>query len=90
MIVETIEEEREWGQFLASPLSILYGIIIMIWITLFHESWKRKQNYIANEWLVRGFEAKSSAERIDFKHEMTVDPDIVQQWKVATKDAYKT
>jgi len=27
----------------------------MIWVTLFHESWKRKEAYIGNEWLVRGF-----------------------------------
>ena len=55
MIMDAIEEGRDWDKLLAHPLSIIYGIIIMLWITIFHESWKRKQNYIGNEWLVRGF-----------------------------------
>ena len=55
IIVEGVQEEKPWAQYLASPLAIIYGILIMLWITFFHESWKRKQNYIANEWLVRNF-----------------------------------
>ena len=42
MIVEGSNEGLEPSHFLASPLSIIYGLIIMIWITLFVESWKRK------------------------------------------------
>ena len=56
MIIEAVVDERPWTQLLSSPISILYGLVIMIWATLFTESWKRKQNYIANEWLVRGYE----------------------------------
>lgn len=56
MIVEGVNDEIELDHFLANPLSIIYGLIIMIWITLFNESWKRKQNYIGNEWLVRNFQ----------------------------------
>lgn len=48
--------------------------MIMIWTTFFHESWKRKQNYIGNEWLVRNFE-DATTERQDFQHETTIDPD---------------
>ena len=59
----------------------------MIWITLFHESWKRKQNYIGNEWLVRTFK-DATAERADFKCESTIDPETQHYWKVASKDAY--
>lgn len=55
MVIQSIEEGKGYSQLLSSPISILYGIVIMIWITLFHESWKRKQNYIGNEWLVRDF-----------------------------------
>ena len=55
MIIEAVIDERPWTQLLSSPISILYGLVIMIWATLFNESWKRKQNYIANEWLVRGY-----------------------------------
>ena len=55
MVIQSIDEGKGYSQLLSSPISILYGIVIMIWITLFHESWKRKQNYIGNEWLVRDF-----------------------------------
>ena len=46
----------------------------MIWTTVLHESWKRKENYIANEWLVRGFE-DSTTELQDYEYEITIDPD---------------
>ena len=39
--------------WLNSPMGFIYGIVIMIWVTIFNESWIRKQNQIANEWLVR-------------------------------------
>ena len=35
-------ENKEWDHVLASPGSIFYGLFMMIWATLFHESWKRK------------------------------------------------
>ena len=87
MIAEGLGNGTTGDHLLSNPLSILYAFIIMIWITLFHESWKRKQNYLANEWLVRGFQ-DSTTERNDFKHETTIDADTQHQWKVATKDAY--
>ena len=87
IIIEAKNEERAWDQYLASPLAIIYGILIMLWITFFHESWKRKQNYIANEWLVRGFE-DSTTELQDFRCEITIDPDIQHQWKVARVESY--
>lgn len=61
----------------------------MIWVTMFHESWKRKQNYIANEWLVRGYEDVTQ-ERPQFKSEMTIDPDTLVQKKIAVKNSYFT
>lgn len=42
MIIDAIQEEKPFGQALSNPTSILYGIFIMLWATLFHESWKRK------------------------------------------------
>lgn len=74
MIVETGKDSLRWDHFTANPLSILYGILIMIWITLFTESWRRKQNYIGNEWLVRNFQ-DATTELNDFKHETTIDAD---------------
>ena len=47
------EPPEEWFN---SPLSFVYGLIMMVWITLFNESWIRKENQIANEWLVRNYQ----------------------------------
>ena len=55
MIIDGSSKGVEPDHYLANPLSIIYAMIIMIWITLFTESWRRKQNYIGNEWLVRNF-----------------------------------
>ena len=55
MIADGSSKGVEPDHYLANPLSIIYALIIMIWITLFTESWRRKQNYIGNEWLVRNF-----------------------------------
>ena len=88
MIVDAINDDRQYDHFTASPLSIIYAIIIMIWITFFHESWKRKQQYIGNEWLVRNFQ-DATTEHPDFECEITIDPDTKHQFKVATKRAYE-
>ena len=88
MIIEGEADGRDYDHYLASPLSILYAIFIMVWVTLFHESWKRKQNYIGNEWLVRGFQ-DATTERQDFKYETTIDPDSQHRHKVAIKDSYQ-
>lgn len=42
MIIDSVNDDRSWDQILSSPLNIIYSLVIMIWVTLFHESWKRK------------------------------------------------
>ena len=37
----------------------IYALIIIVWCTLVVESWKRKQNAIANLWLMRDFRDKT-------------------------------
>lgn len=88
ILIDGIGEGRKADHLLASPWIIVYGIILTIWITLFHESWKRKQNAIGNEWLVRNFQDVTT-EIPEFSHEVTIDPDTQHQWKVATRNAYK-
>ena len=88
MIVDGVSNEVAADHYLSSPLSILYAFIIMIWVTFFHESWKRKQNYIGNAWLVRGFQ-DATTERSDFRHEITIDPDTAHQVKIASKKAFE-
>lgn len=42
MVVDGNKKGIEADHYLANPLNIIYALIIMIWITLFVESWKRK------------------------------------------------
>jgi len=41
---EAVKENMPKEKWLASPIAIIYGIVISVWITLLHESWKRKEN----------------------------------------------
>ena len=47
---------------------------MMIWVTCFNESWIRKQNSIANEWLVREYVDVASESKA-FRHELSIDLD---------------
>ena len=38
-----------------SPLNSFYAIFVILWTTYFVESWKRKENKIADMWLLRDF-----------------------------------
>ena len=42
MIIEGLQDDVDPERYLSNPLSIIYGLVIMIWITLFTESWRRK------------------------------------------------
>lgn len=87
IITQYEEFGAETKHIMASPLVVLYGIIVMLWITLMHESWKRKENSIANAWLVRNFE-DATTEMPEYKCEISIDPDTQHIWKVSLKDAY--
>lgn len=74
MAARNSEDKKDITEYLNSPLSIVYGLFMMLWVTIFHESWTRKQNSIANMWLVRGFEDVTT-ECEDFKADTVIDPD---------------
>lgn len=46
-----------------------------LWSTFYVESWKRKQNFLANRWLVRDYQEISFA-RQEFKATLNVDQDL--------------
>ena len=75
---------------LNSNLSCFYGLIVVLWVTLFNESWKRCQCLIADEWLVRGDDLDTTNENESFKGEIDIDPDTLHERKVAKKSAFKT
>lgn len=62
---------------------------MMIWVTFFNQSWVRRQNFIANMWLVRDFEDGTNQSET-FGAEYAIDPDTGLRMKVALKSAYKT
>ena len=57
---------------------------MIIWLTLFNVSWRRKQNTIANEWLVRNFQ-DTTLESTEFAYDTEIDPDTKNSVKVAKK-----
>ena len=57
-----------------SAINVLYSIFVALWTTFLVESWKRKQNFLANRWLVRDF-VETSFDRKTFKASLDVDPD---------------
>lgn len=63
-----------------SPGNVSYSISIIIWMTLFVESWKRKQAYIAHQWQVRDLN-KNQTERRGFRAVLDVDPETQSIWR---------
>lgn len=59
----------------------------MLWVECFNESWKRKQNSIANQWLVRDFK-DSTTECDSFRSETIIDPDTKLRSKVSVKSVF--
>ena len=44
MISQGADTDKEPEDYLNSPVGFLYGLFMMVWVTVFHESWTRKQN----------------------------------------------
>ena len=55
--------------------NVIYSFLIMLWATLFVESWKRKENSIASKWLVRDLQEQAVL-RKDYKFKLDVDAEI--------------
>jgi len=64
-----------------------YCIMIAVWCTLFVESWKRKQNVIANKWLMRDFH-DPTIERREYKASLTIDGTTKNVFKKAYHSSY--
>ena len=57
-----------------TPLVFVYGLCLVIWLTIFNESWKRSQNKIACMWHVRNF-TDVTAECENFEGEAFLNPE---------------
>jgi hypothetical protein len=65
----------------------IYAIIIIVWATLVTESWKRKENELANKWLMRDFQ-DTTTERKDFRPHLEVDDDLRNIVRSPRKHSY--
>ena len=54
--------------------SQIFAIVIIVWSTLVTESWKRKQNTLADKWLMRDF-FDATLEKPQFRPKFEIDPD---------------
>ena len=68
-------------------LNSYYGIFIALWCTLVVESWKRKQNKLANEWLIRDF-SDATSERSEFKATFDIDSKTKKIWTRSHTDSF--
>ena len=68
--VKTIAEISH--EHFGTVLNAYYAIFIAIWVTLLVESWKRKQNSLANNWLMRDF-YDATLERTEFRATYNID-----------------
>lgn len=50
------EEAPAWTEAFNTPINAIYAVFVLLWTTLFVESWKRKESKIADMWLMRDFE----------------------------------
>ena len=71
-----------------TPLSFIYGLFVMIWSTVYIQSWKRTENIIANEWLVRGYEDRTVKSN-NFEAEMAIDPSTQHKEKIDRQSAFR-
>ena len=49
---DAIENDKDRENILNTPISFIYGIVVILWLTFFNESWKRAESIIADKWLV--------------------------------------
>ena len=60
---------------------------MIVWSTLVTESWKRKQNTLADKWLMRDF-FDATLERPKFRPFLWIDPDRQQVERKPQKSSY--
>lgn len=60
---------------------------MIVWSTLVVESWKRKQNAIADQWLMRDFRDKT-LERPQFRPIIDIDPETRSIKRIANSNSY--
>lgn len=70
-----------YGDATDSVLNVVYSICIALWTTFFVESWKRKENWLANRWLVRDYK-EVSFDRKEYKYKLGIDSELRSVWKM--------
>lgn len=76
-----LSKDKDYNDAMDSVFNCLYSIVIALWTTWFVESWKRKENWLSNRWLVRDF-AQTSFDRRKFQASLNVDSELRHAWKV--------
>jgi len=59
----------------------------MFWTTWLVESWKRKENVIAHQWLMRDFQ-DSTGQRKQFRAALDLDVHTKQKWGKSVRNTY--
>lgn len=67
--------------------NVVYSFLIMLWATLLVESWKRKESYIANKWLMRDYQEHAEL-RKEYKFILDVDSETRSEWKISMTNRF--
>ena len=81
------EEKPAWTAAFNTPINAIYAVFVLLWTTLFVESWKRKEAKIADMWLMRNFEDPTQ-EREDFKAAYYIDQETKKTDKTSRFNTY--
>ena len=81
------EDPPAWTETFNTPVNAIYAVFVLLWTTLFVESWKRKENKIADMWLMRDFEDPTQ-EREDFKAAFYIDQETKRTDKISRFNTY--
>lgn len=65
----------------------IYAVLIMVWSTFVVESWKRKECYLADKWLMRDF-FDPTLERPQFRAMLAIDEDLRGVMRKPQKSSY--
>ena len=68
-------DTKDYANATDSVWNTLYSMFIALWTTLFVESWRQKQVWLANRWLVQDFN-QQSFDRKDFKASLNFDLEL--------------
>jgi hypothetical protein len=88
IMLATREKEDGFYATFNTEWNGLYAFILVIWTTLFIESWKRKQNVLASYWHVRNA-PEANPENPNFVSATEINEETKTKWRINPTNTYR-